>query len=51
MDKELLQIIGRVYVDLYRTSSLLQQSQQHLQQKDEQISVLEEQVRGLQSAK
>ena len=50
-EKELLQIIGRVYVELHRASSLLQQFQKDIKKKDELILSLEERIRGLSTEK
>jgi hypothetical protein len=41
---ELLRIIGKLYVDLYQMQALLQQAQQNLTAKQEEISALQRQL-------
>lgn len=49
-DNTVLQIIGRLYLEGYKSSSIIQQLQSTLQEKDQLISDLEEKnADGLQS--
>jgi len=42
---ELLQIIGNLYTDLYRTRFVMQQYQQQLQEKDKQVADLQSELK------